>query len=136
MNNKPLSRQRRWQLKQMGQGMCALCKNPLAKGSRVHCEFHRDLQMERHRRDRRLLKGIALDAPVQRTKPRGCEDDWKTPEFFALLGTVRDAQLAKKFGVSGRTVQYHRIKLNIPLFKFRKTPCRSSSKSKQDPVQS
>jgi hypothetical protein len=50
-----VSRQRRWQIKQVEMGRCMLCGQPLSDRSRCHCERHR---LEYNARRRKERKGV------------------------------------------------------------------------------
>jgi hypothetical protein len=42
MKPKPISRQRKWQLRRMADGMCKLCATPRDDDDPTYCPVHRD----------------------------------------------------------------------------------------------
>ena len=44
-----MTRQRRWQLKQMARGTCIICGQPQAKKSTIYCDLHQEADRARHR---------------------------------------------------------------------------------------
>lgn len=58
---KPMSRQRKWQLKKLATGLCELCgKKPIS--TTYHCVDCAEKQRTRRRNNYRLKHGIPLDA--------------------------------------------------------------------------
>lgn len=66
-----MSRQRRYQLNHLAQGMCQLCSMPLAKESNCYCELHllRNREQNRKRNGYRKLSDSPLWHPGGRGRP-------------------------------------------------------------------
>ena len=68
MTDKPLSRQRRWQIEQVANGRCCICAQP-AQTKRngnpsVYCKDHADKNRVLVRNRYRIKHGIPLDQPI------------------------------------------------------------------------
>jgi hypothetical protein len=55
MSDKPISRQRKWQLARLAEGKCKLCGRPRDKDSAEFCSAHRKSVREMHRRRRAAI---------------------------------------------------------------------------------
>ena len=66
-----MSRQRRYQLNHLAQGMCQLCSLPLAEGSNCYCEPHllRNREQNRMRNGYRKQSNSPLWQPGGRGRP-------------------------------------------------------------------
>ncbi len=69
MSEKPLSRQRLWQIKCKELGLCVTCGKPLNL-YKTHCDIHNIAARNRTRKYYRLAVGIPVDSPIKLTKPR------------------------------------------------------------------
>lgn len=59
MSDKPISRQRVWQIKRMAEGKCMICSTPRDESSKVFCP--RCLKMDRDRERKRRKAKSAID---------------------------------------------------------------------------
>lgn len=48
-NSKMISRQRKWQLKKISEGLCSICSKKLIKQSTIFCNNHREKNRKRNR---------------------------------------------------------------------------------------
>lgn len=66
---KTVSRQYLYQERHIQEGLCSMCSEPLAEGSRRFCTHHWKTINERQRNAYRQRKGIPIKAPIRKGNP-------------------------------------------------------------------
>ena len=89
---KKLTKQQRYQIRNVSEGKCRLCGHPICEGSRVFCEKHLIEHRERNRRKYREKKGIPDFVPLApqgspRKKKRSPEELEEEKRMKVLKGT-------------------------------------------------